>query len=197
MSEMVPSTSARERVLQAGLTCFTTKGYAATTIADIEVAAGLKPRCGGTYRHFASKKAILEAAIDRLLEDSEIAISPEERSPEQAAADALALLDRHRDARQLLIRDLDDFPELKAKVSEQLIERSFRIAAGSAAEYTPNADTEAMAAVMVASLSGFRMVEGILGHPPLGVSDERFVATWAKAFIGLLEKTIREDSDAS
>lgn len=48
----------------------------------------LTPRCGGTYRHFASKKAVLEAAIDRLLEDSEMAISPEERSPEQAAADA-------------------------------------------------------------------------------------------------------------
>lgn len=177
---------ARERVLQAALDCFTEKGYAATTIADIEVAAGLKPRCGGTYRHFPSKKAILEAAVDRLLDDGDVVLSPEHRSAKEAAAAGLALLDRNRGTRRLLFRDLDDFPELQAKVADRLIERAFRTAAESAAVFAPEADTEAMAAVMVAALTGFRTVHEIIGHPPLGVSDERFIDAWASAFEGLI-----------
>lgn len=45
----------RERIRNAALTLFLEKGYAKTSIADIEAAAGLAPRTGGFYRHFASK----------------------------------------------------------------------------------------------------------------------------------------------
>lgn len=189
--------AARERVLQAALDCFAAKGYAATTIADIEVAAGLRPRCGGTYRHFPSKQAILEAAVERLVDDADMVLAPRHDTPHEAATAALGLLDRNRDARRLLFRDLDEFPELKAKVADRLIERSFRTAADSAAAYAPNADTEAMAAVMVASLSGFRVLGEILGRPPLGVSDERFTDAWAAAFEALLVQGVREEPDAS
>jgi len=47
--------STRERLREEALRLFVEKGYAATTIADIERAAGLAPRTGGFYRHFASK----------------------------------------------------------------------------------------------------------------------------------------------
>jgi AcrR family transcriptional regulator len=46
----------RERILQAGLRLCVEKGYAKTSIADIERAAGLAPRTGGFYRHFRSKE---------------------------------------------------------------------------------------------------------------------------------------------
>lgn len=45
----------RERLLKAGLRLFTAKGYAKTSIADLEREAGLTPRAGGFYRHFTSK----------------------------------------------------------------------------------------------------------------------------------------------
>lgn len=45
----------REKIRAAALELFREKGYAATSIADIERAAGLAPRAGTFYRHFASK----------------------------------------------------------------------------------------------------------------------------------------------
>lgn len=47
------------------------KGYSATTIADIEVASGLTPGARGNYRHFGSKREILDAAIDAALSQSD------------------------------------------------------------------------------------------------------------------------------
>jgi len=48
----------QERIRDAALKLFVDKGYAATSIADIERAAGLAPRTGGFYRHFASKEQL-------------------------------------------------------------------------------------------------------------------------------------------
>ena len=190
--------SARDRVLRAAVDCFATKGYSATTIADIEVAAGLKPRCGGTYRHFGSKKEMLEAAVELMLEDGDLVLKDGVESLAGAAADGLALLDRNREVRRLLFRDLDDFPELKARVAERLVERSYRLAADTASIYAPDTDTEAMAAVMVGALFSFRVVESLIGRAPLGVTDERFIAAWSTAFEGLLAApTTKDGSDAS
>ena len=184
-------------MLHAAVRCFSEKGYAATTLVDIEVAAGLKPRCGGTYRHFKSKQAILEAVVELLLDDGEAVTTPDWSSFEQAAADGLALLDRNDDTRRLLFKDLDEFPDLKHRVGEQLIERSYGRVASSARRARPDSDSEAIAAVMVAALSGFRLHGSLLGHSPLEVSDDRFIAIWAKAFESLLEVETAGDANAS
>ena len=116
---------------------------------------------------------------------------------EQAAADGLALLDRNDDTRRLLFKDLDEFPDLKHRVGEQLIERSYGRVASSARRARPDSDSEAIAAVMVAALSGFRLHGFLLGHSPLEVSDDRFIAIWAKAFESLLEVETAGDANAS
>ncbi len=46
----------RERLLSSTLELFAQRGYAATTVADIESAAGLSPGSGAMYRHFSSKE---------------------------------------------------------------------------------------------------------------------------------------------
>lgn len=51
--------STRERILSAASDLFLERGYARTSIAKIEQAAGLAPRTGGSYRHFDSKEALL------------------------------------------------------------------------------------------------------------------------------------------
>jgi len=50
----------RERIKAAALPLFAEQGFAATSIAAIETAAGLAPRAGAFYRHFDSKRALLE-----------------------------------------------------------------------------------------------------------------------------------------
>jgi DNA-binding transcriptional regulator YbjK len=49
----------RQRIIDQAMRLFGEQGYAATTIAQIEAAAGLSPGSGSLYRHFPSKQALL------------------------------------------------------------------------------------------------------------------------------------------
>ena len=55
----------RERILDAAVELFGRAGYRGTSVGEIERAAGLVPRRGGLYKHFPSKEALLEAAVER------------------------------------------------------------------------------------------------------------------------------------
>lgn len=54
------SVNTRERIKAAALPLFAARGFAATSIAAIESAAGLAPRAGAFYRHFEGKEALFE-----------------------------------------------------------------------------------------------------------------------------------------
>ena len=59
----------RERIKAAALPLFAERGFAGTSIAAIESAAGLAPRAGAFYRHFESKEALFEElAAERITE---------------------------------------------------------------------------------------------------------------------------------
>ena len=47
---------------------FSQQGYRATSVKQIEQAAGLVPGCGALYNHFRSKQELLAAVIDRQLD---------------------------------------------------------------------------------------------------------------------------------
>ena len=65
-------TDTRHKIKEAALTLFIEKGYAGTTIADIERAAGLAPRAGGFYRHFPSKEDLaVEIGATSIIETRE------------------------------------------------------------------------------------------------------------------------------
>ena len=61
-------TSTRQRLLDEGMRLFSANGYEATSVSQIESAAGLSPGSGAMYNHFASKDALLQAGVDRLLD---------------------------------------------------------------------------------------------------------------------------------
>ncbi len=56
----------RERLFHEAIRLFATRGYRATTVGDIEAAAGLTARAGGFYRHFPSKEAIILEALEAM-----------------------------------------------------------------------------------------------------------------------------------
>src|SRR2546426_10131943 len=58
----------RERIVTEAMRLFSTKGFEATSVSQIEAAAGLSPGSGALYRHFPSKEALLDAGIDRQLD---------------------------------------------------------------------------------------------------------------------------------
>ena len=58
----------RERLVTEAMRLFSTKGFEATSVSQIEAAAGLSPGSGALYRHFESKEALLGTGIDRQLD---------------------------------------------------------------------------------------------------------------------------------
>jgi AcrR family transcriptional regulator len=61
-------TSRRDKLANAALSLFAKRGYAETTVGEIEAAAGLSARAGGFYRHFESKEDVLLKAMEGLVE---------------------------------------------------------------------------------------------------------------------------------
>jgi AcrR family transcriptional regulator len=197
-----PDTDPKTRILRAAMRCFADKGYAATTMADIERAAGFQPRTGGTYRHFRSKQAILEAALDAELEAS---WRDTEAMPAAMDGDvllttarlALTALDRQRDLMKVLFRDLDAFPDLFERMTDRLIQATYREAAARSAALLPpgqeGVDVEALAAVSVGSLVNFKIIQAFTGRTPNDVDDERFARAWATVFAHLGTMAVPHD----
>ena len=177
--------TARHRVLRAAIACFGAKGYAATTIADIESAAGLSPGAGGTYRHFPSKQAILEAVIDATVSVSDDEIAPLGDDIEQTAHDSLDYM--NADLMRIFLRDLDEFPEHRERIIDRTISGSHRVVAERIAVGNPDIDAPAAAAVMLGALTYFRMIDVIMGPGHNGVDQDRFVTTWAAIYRSLLD----------
>lgn len=177
----------RDAVVAAALQCFAAKGFAGTTIVDIETEAGLSPGAGGTYRHFKSKRAILEAAVAEVLARTDEQVAPQPETLKDAARTALAGMDELRDLTRLLLRDIDQFPELFEPVIDRLIEGPYRIAARRMAAVAPALDTEALATLLVGSLVNVKVIEALAGRRPGSVSDERLVDAWAHLYSLLLK----------
>jgi AcrR family transcriptional regulator len=57
----------RERLLEAAREAFGSKGYEATSVAEILAAAGVAK--GALYHHFATKEELFDAVLDRLVEE--------------------------------------------------------------------------------------------------------------------------------
>jgi AcrR family transcriptional regulator len=58
------SQAARDQIVQAALTVFALKGYAASSMDDVCLAAGCSK--GGLYHHFPTKATVLSGVVDRL-----------------------------------------------------------------------------------------------------------------------------------
>ena len=58
----------RGRIVTEAMRLFGEQGFHATRVAQIEAAAGLAPGAGGLYRHFPSKRALLDEGIRRQID---------------------------------------------------------------------------------------------------------------------------------
>ena len=68
MSGSRVDTTTKERLIIEAMRLFSQQGYRATSVKQIEQAAGLVPGCGALYNHFKSKQELLTAVIDRQLD---------------------------------------------------------------------------------------------------------------------------------
>jgi len=178
----------RERIIDEAMRLFGERGYAATTIADIESAVGLSGGSGGLYRHFASKRTVLEAGVQRQIDSNsellqELAHQPVDTATLAAKLQALGnagidRLDRERDLSRLLLHDLRNFPDLLTRAASNEIQP---VHAGLAAWLTREnsgqaIDAPAFAAVLAGATAHYWLLRDIFGEHPAGVSQQRYVA---------------------
>jgi AcrR family transcriptional regulator len=179
-------------VLDAAMDLFGRQGYRATTIAQIEQAAGLAPGAGGLYRHFPSKRALLEAGLRRqfdagqelaqLLDPASVPAGDPVAALVAVARAGLRRLEQERDLNRVLVRDLADFPDLLAEVRDRELRRVHGALAAwlRASPTTADADIEALAAVLMGAVSHFWIMRDVFGgEHPLGVAEDRYLAALA------------------
>jgi AcrR family transcriptional regulator len=180
----------RQRVTDAAMRLFGERGYAATTVAQIEAEAGLRSGSGGLYRHFGSKRELLETGVreqlasarslDQFIDDPQALREASLRDRLRAVARAgLARLDEERDLNRIILRDLRDFPELIRLVRENEMRRIQSVLAtwlrAQAGGGTDDIDWEALAAVLMGAVSHYWVLRDSMGEHPSGVAQDAYL----------------------
>lgn len=180
----------RERIATEALKLFAARGYAGTSIAQIEHAAGLKPGAGGLYSHFASKQDVLEAAIASAVNVADSAYALHATFPlgdlraelTVLARGSLLLFDATGDWIRLRAREAEHFPnlftgrrDLSARAHQYLAGwLKAKVADGTLVQH----DTDAMAEVLFGSIGNYWQREAQLKARRPRVNRDQFIAAW-------------------
>jgi AcrR family transcriptional regulator len=193
------ATPTRERLVTEAMRLFGEQGYQATSVAQIEAAAGLAPGSGALYHHFKSKEALLDAGIDRQLDRR------------HAMRDMRALFAGLGDLRSELtmlgryvLAVLDEETQLLQIASRSPSGRSARLTDAYAALFDglfaeladwvtgwvptiSHQDAAAIAAVGVNALHGKRATSTMFHEPGTAMPDEQYIAGWTAMLASRIE----------
>ena len=191
--------SGRDRLLAAALRLFAAKGYAATSVADIQRASGLAPGSGALYKHFASKRELLEAAvthrIDSIVAAREQFDAGQPGSVEQAVRTAGQLiwsnLNQSEDLLKVMLREPEELGDLDEKTWQIITDNAYQrfadeLTASNRSGRTSIPDPEAAAAVAIASLSYAATLQALSGRLPGNVDEDRYFEAWVDQTVSVL-----------
>ncbi|MFG6194555.1 TetR/AcrR family transcriptional regulator [Nonomuraea sp. JJY05] len=185
----------RQRLIDEAVRLFSTRGYAATSVADIQAACGLTTGSGALYKHFPSKRALLEEAVRQNMEAvaRRAAAATAGRPADEDGRAALERMARvvweslegDRDLIRIMLREYDGFPDLFERMWEGVLASVYAqgaawIAAQKALGKADVDDPEAAGAVLLASLTYYPLLRAMIGHTPGGLDPERFLAAWVE-----------------
>jgi AcrR family transcriptional regulator len=193
------SDSGRDRLLAAALRLFAARGYSATSVADIQRASGLAPGSGALYKHFASKRELLEAAVTHRI-DSIVAAREEfdagqPGSVEQAVRTAGQLiwsnLNQSEDLLKVMLREPEELGDLDEKTWQVITDNAYQrfadeLASSNRSGRTSIPDPEAAAAVAIASLSYAATLQALSGRLPGNVDEDRYFEAWVDQTVSVL-----------
>lgn len=198
MSSKAPSASTRERIIDEAMLLFSDHGYAGTSVAKIEKAAGLTPGAGGLYHHFESKEAVLAAGIARrlarlqALRDIRRVLTPLDDVKAELTLIArytLTELDSEAELLRILASETRNRPQLLTSAVQELVSSTFEDfstwIAARAQGSVAGEQASAIATIGLASLFGARLMRDLLGVEA-NIDDEALVDTWVQLMLGAL-----------
>lgn len=186
--------------MRAAVELFSQKGFRGTTVGEIEAAAGLVPRRGALYKHFENKQALLQAALERHVEEVAAVTEVVDDLPGGDLRSELTALCRwllneltgQRPLTRILEREGEQFPELAAQMCNEIAQVGYRQAAQYARDRLHDRlDAEAVAAIAVGAVVNYRRMEWTFGARPLEINEDRFVDAWVDTFTRLTESPNR------
>jgi AcrR family transcriptional regulator len=194
----------RQRIMAEALRLFGERGFAATTIAQIEHAAGLSPGSGALYRHFRSKDQLLYEAVGETLADRDqwaaffdsdfsVLAMLEQIAPDAGLVDRLVMLckvglgrlDHNRDVTRILMRDssaasgvLEVFRRNEYLQVLSVISRGLAELAGPDHQHD---DWDAAAVVVLSAVSHFWLIRDTFGgEHPAALDEQRYLRSTAE-----------------
>lgn len=189
-----------DQLVAVALRLFGERGYDSTSVADIQTASGLAAGSGALYKHFSSKQALLEEAVRRYIAELEknraglMEVLPDEP---RAALEmiATAVSDAMADDGAVIrvaLRDLERFPELLAELWDGLLgalydEMAAWLTAQRLAGRIAVKDPDATAAVLLGSLTYYRILEALIGRTPGDVDVSAYLSAWVDSAVATLQ----------
>jgi AcrR family transcriptional regulator len=194
--------STRERIVAEALRLFAERGYAATSVAEIEAAAGLSPGAGGLYRHFRSKEEVLAAGVREHIVRTKAQVTtvlegatafedrPLEHRLRMTCQAGLAKMREEADLIRVLFRDLDQFPHLVAEMRDGIVNPLYD-GIGTWLSAQPelagaDEDWQAIASILGGAVVNYWLTAESLYEPPTRIDEERFVSAWTRLGLGLV-----------
>lgn len=186
-------TTSRERFIDVAARLFAERGYAATSVADIQTALGLTAGSGALYKHFPSKHALLEEVVGIHLDtmrsaNAEFAarVPADLQQALEFIVDAVwAGMQRDHAVLRVLLRDLDAYPDLLDEVWAAIRDNVYAgftawLRAQSNNGTITVEDPEATGAVLLASLTYRPILHALIGHTPGDIDTPRYRAAWVR-----------------
>lgn len=186
--------STRDRILIEAMRLFSDKGFEATSVSQIESAAGLAAGSGALYRHFKSKDALLTAGIDRQL-DRRTAMG-DIRALFAGLGDLhseltvlgrylLSVIDQESELLQIAARTPVGLSDRLDTAYAALVDGLTAELAGWIESWNPKlhrSEREILAAIGVNSLLGARFSTNLFRRNDKRITDADYLAEWTALF---------------
>ncbi|MUL46114.1 helix-turn-helix transcriptional regulator [Mycobacterium sp. CBMA293] len=178
---------------------FSEQGYKATSITQIEKAAGLVPGCGALYNHFKTKDALLTAGIDRQLDRrramrdiSALFAGEGELRTELTLLGRylLSVLNQESQFLQVAARTPTDQSDRLNDAYAALVDGLYTELSDwirGCAPALESAEARRIAVVGVNALLGKQATRVVFHAPQADTPDEEFIADWTAMLAGWIE----------
>lgn len=173
--------STRERILDTAFDLFSEVGFGGTSISEVERRVGLAAGTGSFYRHFRSKEAVFQAAVEREVarcmaavaaerDHASDAVSHDQRLVREVVLQRMLRAIRRFDRLfRLILSEGDRIPELRDVIGTAL--------AGLGRSLTwKEHPTEVL---LLSALGGYHFFGLVQAQPFQGASEEEFISTLA------------------
>jgi AcrR family transcriptional regulator len=190
----------RDTLVATALRLFAEHGYDATSVADIQLASGLTAGSGALYKHFSSKQELLAEVVRRYISELEksraglMEVLPDEpraalRMIATAVSDAMA---SDRPGIRVALRDLEQFPELLTELWDGVLgalysEMATWLTAQRSGGRIKVKDPAATAAVLLASLTYYRILDALIDRTPGDIDASTYLSAWVDSAVATLQ----------